>query len=201
MTNRNLLTLALALLTIFSCGQSNNKTPKDTKAIIKSDTLKVPYTYWWTDSGPFIGMCGEKYALVFLGRVTRIHAPIQDSTSLYIPQEGLIEILEILEKSALAKEKYSGQKYFSSDCFYGSEVEKGDTVMIFCYEYEGRIAIPGSIVKIDGFDAPIVRSIKKYIEADQNPIVIKEDMELWNEKGFGNALQQIIECKENLIND
>lgn len=165
-----------------------------------SDTLSAVYTYWWTNSGPFIGLCGDKYALVFLGTMTEIAIPVNQTSSSYVPQIGVIQITEILKKENLEKQKYENQKYFSSDCFDQTTLKEGDSVLVFCYAYEGNYCIPGqnSIVKITGKDDPVLLSIKKYVKADQNANEIKDDMALWEEKGFGNELKQILECKETL---
>ncbi len=184
-------------------GQNDTEIQTNEREIVvnsNSDTLSVGYTYWWPYSGPFIGACGNKYALVFLGVVAEINTPVIDTTVSYIPQTGVIEITQILKKENLENEKYNNQKYFSSDCFNGAKLKKGDSVMVFCYEYEGYYSIPGpmSILKIKGENDPAIRSIKKYIKSDQNPIVIKNDITLWKKKGFGNALKQIIECQETI---
>ena len=167
---------------------------------LETDTLKVNYAYWWATSGPFMGMCGDQYSIALLGIVTDIKPPGKDSTGLYNSQIGIIEINDILTSRELEKTKYVGQKYFRSDCFYETEVKRGDKVIVFCYEYEGFHINPGkkSILKFNEFDDPTVESIKKYIGNDQNPIVIKEDLGLWKEKGLGNELIQIIDCWETL---
>ncbi len=200
-----LIVLTVLMPTYLLSGQNYTERQTNEKERIlnsNSDTLSVAYTYWWTDSGPFIGLCGDKYSLVFLGVVAEINTPAADTSSLYVPQTGIIEITEILKKVNLEKEKYVGQKYFSSDCFDNTKLKKGDPVIVFCYQYEGYYSIPSqnSIVKIKGKNDPAILSIKQYIKAGQNPIEIKDDMALWKEKGFGNELKQIIKCKETFDN-
>ena len=187
----------------FGYGQANNNLQNEQEINNHLDTLNIGYTYWWNSSGPFIGLCGENYSLVFLGVVEDIKSPVRDSTLSYTSQEGIIEITEILKSMKLEKEKYNGQKYFSSDCFYNSGIKKGDTVAVFCYEYEGSYCIPGpkSIIKIDGFKDSLVKSIRKYIKTGENPIAIKKDLQLWKSKGFATELKQIIECKENTLDN
>ncbi len=55
-----------------------------------------------------------------------------------------------------------------------------------------------SILKIDSLNDPLISSIKKYINADQNPSKIKKDMKLWENHGLGEALERIIQCHENI---
>ncbi|MGD1891376.1 MAG: hypothetical protein ACFB15_12390 [Cyclobacteriaceae bacterium] len=199
MDNKNISFIILVLATtLFGYGQTNNHLRGKKGINDNLDTLDIGYTYWWSDSGPFIGLCGENYSLVFLGIVRDINSPMKDTTLLYTSQEGIIEITETIKARRLQKENYNSHKYFSSDCFYNSDVNGGDTVMVFCYEYEGSYSIPGpkSIMKIDGFDDPTVRSIRKYIQMGENPITLKEDMDLWKSKGLENKLKQIIECRE-----
>ena len=67
-------------------------------------------------------------------------------------------------------------------------------------DYQGAYTIPGkySIVKVAALDFSTVASIKTYIDADQNPLSIKKDLELWSTHGFEESLVQIIDCKEEL---
>lgn len=202
--NLVLITLTLTMSAFLLHGQSMEKQTNETVSILisSSDTLTVSYTYWWPNAGPFIGLCGDEYGLVFLGVVSEINAPVKDTSALYTLQNGVIEITEILKEKKLENEEFNDQTYFSSDCFRNANLRKGDAVMVFCYEYEGSYCIPGqkSILKINGTDDPIVLSIEKYISSGQNPLKIKEDMRLWKKKGFWNDLNRIIECRETLEN-
>ncbi len=173
-----------------------------------SDTLSVSYTYWW-NGGPFIGMCGDKYALVFTGTVTKIDKPLKPTTvhknsvnNSYTSQYGVIKINDIKVQNSLSTESnntsndYNSEQYFTSDCFYGLPLKEGDKVMVFLYSYEGRYCIPdNSILKIENFNDPIVNSIEKYIKNNQDPLSIRSDTVLWKKYGFDSALKQIIECR------
>jgi len=181
----------------------------------KSDTLSVAYTYWWPSGGPFIGLCGDRYSLVFTGTITKINNPqkphtINSDTAfvLYTPQYGIIKIDDIKVENAPEEgnskqpgKKYSGEQYFKSDCFYQLKLKEGDKVMVFVYSYEGEYCIPGnSILKINSFDDPIVLSVEKYIKNNQDPLAIQPDIKLWRKYGFESALKQIIDCRLSIKN-
>lgn len=142
------------------------------------DTLNIGYTYWWPQSGPFIGNCGEKYSLVFLGTINEIYDQQQPH---YTAQKGVIRLDEVLTSVELPKSAYHKENYIISDCFDGVDVKKGDKVIMFCYEYEGSYTTPGrkSILKIEDNNDPIVVSIKEYIKSEHNPLTIKKDIALW----------------------
>ncbi|MBN2694760.1 hypothetical protein JXR93_08860 [bacterium] len=184
----------------------------------KENIFNVPYTYWWPSGGPFISLCGEKYSMVFLGTVDDIEEPIQSDIEeykkfekLYIPQNGVIKVEEILVVNNIEKTKLSesikniinsnldknSELFFKSDCFYNSKLKKGDKTTVFIYFYEGDLSIPSnSIIKIDSFNSDIVESIKTYIKNNQNPLSIKKDLKLWKRYSLDKALKENIECYE-----
>ncbi|MEO0468194.1 MAG: hypothetical protein AAF206_01135, partial [Bacteroidota bacterium] len=86
-----------------------------------------------------------------------------------------------------------------SDCFAGSALKKGDEVLIFCYEYEGKLCIPGgqSLLRISGKKDPALASIRRYIQAGFDPIAIEADTTLWASYKLDTALKQIIDCAKN----
>jgi hypothetical protein len=198
--NYKIIILLLTISIFFTYCQTPNKNKIENKTVRNIDTLQVDYTYWWSNSGPFIGLCGDEYSFAFLGIVKEIDKPIKQTQALAISQRGSIEIVKVLKTRKLIKEEYKNQKYFSSSCFYNSNLKKGDKVMVFCYEYEGSYSIPNkkSIIKINEFDDQIVKSIQKYISANQNPTAIKKDLNLWSKRGFGDDLKQLIECREEM---
>lgn len=200
---RYLLIILFISFHLFSCIRTDTPSKLDTYESSYNDTIDVGFTYWWNNSGPFIGACGEHYSLAFTGVIKQVDTPIIDSSLLYIPQKGVVKIHTILKANKNFNKEYTGKKHFTSDCFYKSNATKGDTVIVFCYEYEDSVCIPGprSIIKIRGFDDPLVNSIKNYIQQDENPIVLKGDMELWKSKGFEHELRQIITCAEETLKD
>lgn len=163
-----------------------------------ADTLRVGYTYWWPQSGPFIGNCGTRYALVFLGTVQHIGKPVKNDDILYTSQKGSIKIDEVLTSRTLKKNRYDKQKFFVSDYFYKQDVKEGDRVLVFCYEYEDNYSIPGgkSMLKIKRDNDPILLSIKRYIQSDQNALELKKDIALWKNYALDTELMQVIECRE-----
>jgi len=182
---------------------------------IKSDTLNVPYTYWWPSGGPFTGLCGDKYSIVLTGTVIKLNKPSKpysvsndSSEVLYSPQKGIIKINDIKYKKAPDEgykktpgKSYDGEAYFSSDCFFSSGLKEGDNVIVFVYSYEGEYSIPGSsILKFDNCEAPIVKSIESYIKNNQDPLSIRKDTALWKTYGQGDALKQIIDCRLSNMN-
>lgn len=183
---------------LFTCSACNNK--KNTKSDIDiefaQDTLEVGYTYWWPESGPFIGQCGEELALVFSGTITEIMPTTDEAGPLYNSQKGYIHINQVYKIKDLAHNTYANQQFFVSDCFDGLNLKKDDQVLVFCYDYENDLSIPGnkSILKIDSFDDPLISSIKKYIDADQNALKLTKDLQLWKKVGLDENLSQIIEC-------
>ncbi len=192
--------IALLLLVLaFSC-----KFGKDRKSDIAIefmlDTLEVGYTYWWPESGPFIGNCGEELSLVFSGIVKNLEAPTNEAGPLYTPQKGVIAIEQVFKIKELGDNTYKSQKFVTTDCFYGSGLGTGDTVLVVCYDYEDAYTIPGneSILKMDAFDNEIVKSIRKYIDADENPVKIEKDIGLWARYGHGRALEEIIKCRREM---
>ncbi len=189
--------LAVLLFSIGSC-EIGKKPKSEIDIVFVQDTLNVGYTYWWPMSGPFIGMCGDELSLVFIGTVTGLSEPTDDAGPLYTPQEGFIRIEKVFKIKDLGSDNYAGQEFFTSDCFHGSGLQAGDQVLVLCYDYEGGYTMPGkkSILKIDGFDDPIIKSIRKYIDTDQDPLKIKNDMLLWKKYGLKNDLEQIIHCKK-----
>ncbi|WP_299435731.1 hypothetical protein [uncultured Aquimarina sp.] len=190
------------LLCFFSLSCNYNKSRNSESEKISSietklrDTLTIGYTYWWLQSGPFIGNCGEKYSLVVLGTIDEIYKKTEQER--YVSQTGIIKIDEVLIAGNLENKTYQEEEFIASDCFNQVDVKKGDKVIVFFYEYEGSISIPGgkSILKINGRSDPKIQSIKKYIQSDQNPLSIEEDLHLWEEIGLGSELTQIISCKK-----
>lgn len=161
------------------------------------DTLEVGYTYWWPESGPFIGHCGDELSLVFSGTITNILKPSDEAGPLYTSQKGYVQIDRVFKIKDLGTKSYSSQQFFVSDCFDGLDLKKDDQVLVFCYDYENDLSIPGnkSILKIESFDDPMINSIKKYIDNDQNPAKIKKDLKLWEQHGQGDALERVLECR------
>jgi hypothetical protein len=164
------------------------------------DTLEVGYTYWWAESGPFVGQCGDELSLVFSGTITDIMEPTDEAGPLYTSQKGYIEIDRVFKIKDLGHKSYANQQFFVSDCFDGLGLKKGDIVLVFCYDYENALSIPGnrSILRINTLDDPLINSIKKYIDTDQDPLKIKKDMKLWEKHELDAALKRIITCSQKV---
>lgn len=180
-----------------SCRRSPSKSDIDIE--FTADTLEVAYTYWWDGSGPFIGYCGKDYNLAFAGTITQLEDPTDEAGPLYTSQWGTIALDKVYKIKNPQSAAYKNQKYVRSDCFYDLDLSVGDQVLVFCYEYERNFSIPGgkSILKIGGLDHPLIKSIKSYIDADQDPLAIQKDSSLWGAYGFGDKLAQHIRCRQN----
>ncbi len=191
----NIVSIVCLLLLTGSC-EIGKKAKSDIEIEFTQDTLNVGYTYWWSQSGPFIGSCGDELSFVFVGTVTDLLEPTDDAGPLYTPQKGFISIEKIFKIKNLGSNNYANQKYFTSDCFDGVGVRPGDQVLVFCYDYEGNYTIPGknSVLKIDGFDDPLLKSIRKYIDTDQNAQKLKKDIKLWRAHGLDEDLIDVIRC-------
>ncbi len=190
--------LVFFLAILASC--EHKKAKSDIELVFTPDTLNVGYTYWWSESGPFIGMCGEELSLVLVGSLTQLKEPTNDPGPLYTSQEGLIKIEKVFKIKALGAKTYKGQQYLRTDCFYEQDITIGDRVLVFCYDYEDDYSIPGnrSILKIQGIDDPAVAAIRRYIDADEDPLKIQEDIGLWATHNQGRALQRISKCRKEL---
>ena len=201
-----LLLFVSALLLLNACAQTENPnaTKNDTNLSSKEQlknkqkvktSLRIPYTYWWESSGPFMGMCGNPYSLVLSGTIKELGKEQKEEN--FIAQEGLVVIHEKLFNQATRKQNFSEETFIKTNSFYNTGVKLGDKVLLFIYEYEGEYTIPGrkSILKIEDFAGAEIQSIKKYIAAKQNPLAIKEDLKLWKKKGLETELQNIIDCR------
>lgn len=177
-----------------------NRSTEETLPTPDTDTLYVGYTYWWPESGPFVGLCGTPYALAFTGIVKQLDATEKASNGIYNSRYGVIEIKELLKVDGVGKDVYRNQRFFASDCFENTGARVGELVLVFCYEYEDGISIPGgrSILRLDGLSDPLLESIKKFIAADQNPEAIAADFKLWESSGFGGMLEEMIECRRRV---
>lgn len=192
---RNYYLILLALLFLFSC-EIAKKSKSDIDIEFVQDTLNVGYTYWWPESGPFIGQCGDELSLVFSGTLTDLNPPTDDAGPLYTSQKGTISINQVFKIKNLGENTYANQKFITTDCFNGLDLRIGDQVFVFCYDYEGGYTLPGdkSILKISGPEDPLVTSVRKYIDSDQNALKLEKDVGLWAKEGLGRKLQEIIEC-------
>ena len=198
MTKQLLFIVFIAVLSMYSCNRSK-QTKSNLTIEFTQDTVAVGYTYWWPESGPFIGQCGDELSLVFSGTITDILEPTDEAGPLYSSQRGYIQIDRVFKIKELEGKSYTNQQFFVSDCFDGLELKKDDPVLVFCYDYENDLSIPGgqSILKINSLDDPLITSIKRYIDADQNPSKIKKDMKLWAKYGLDEVLERMIQCHNN----
>ena len=197
---RNLLYYFLMLL-VFSLTSCNTKKSKsDIEIEFVQDTLNVGYTYWWPQSGPFIGACGDELSLVVLGTITDLEQPNDDAGPLYTSQKGTVKIKQVYKIKDLGIKNYANQKFITTDCFEGLNFKTGDNVLVLCYDFEDDYTIPGnkSILKVTGIDDPLITSIRNYIDSDQNALKMKKDIGLWAQQRLGRRLQEIIACAEEM---
>lgn len=180
-----------------------SRSVSETLHLPNTDTLYVGYTYWWPESGPFVGLCGTPYALAFVGNVIHLDSAERASNGMYDSRYGVIGIKELLKVDGAGKKIYKKQRFFVSDCFENLEVKEGQLVLVFCYEYEDGIGNPGgsSILRLEGLSDPLIGSIKRFIAADQSPEAIADDFELWEGRGFGGMLEGMIECRRRVKED
>lgn len=195
---KKLILCILFSMCIFSCSTKKNKSDIDIDFV--QDTLNVGYTYWWAESGPFIGNCGEEISLTFTGTVVELDMPNDAPGPLYTSQKGIVAIENVFKIKELGANTYANQKFISTDCFYNLNLNIGDKVIVFCYDYEDNYVIPGrkSILKIEDFDAPIITSIKNYIDFDQDPFSIEKDEEIWKKYKLDKNLEQLIFCAKEM---
>lgn len=186
------------LILSFLIGCTGKKSKSDIDIEFVQDTLNVGYTYWWPESGPFIGQCGDELSLVFSGTLINLQPATDDAGPLYTSQKGTIEIERVYTIKDLGEDTYANQQFITTDCFDGFDLRTGDRVLVFCYDYEGGYTLPGgkSILKISGAEDPLITSVRRYIDLDQNAMELKKDVGLWAEKGLGRKLQDIITCHE-----
>ena len=201
---KTLLGLCLIFVFGFSVASCDliKKSKSDIEVAFVLDTLDVGYTYWWPQAGPFIGNCGQELSLVFSGTITKLKAPTNEAGPLYTPQRGVIAIEQVFKIKELDEHTYKNQKFFTTDCFFESGLGTGDKVLVVCYDYEDEYTIPGSgsLMKIDDFEGEAITSIRKYIDADQNPKKIEKDVGLWATYGHGRALEDLIACHKEIEN-
>lgn len=190
--------LALFTIVLFTFGCQSRKSKSDIEISFIQDTLDIGYTYWWPQSGPFVGNCGEELSLVFAGILTELEKPNKNAGPLYTVQEGIIEIDRVFKIKEIGINSYANQKFVRTDCFYDLGITVGDTVLVSCYEFEDAYSIPGgkSILKIRSFDDPIVTSLRNFIDSDQNPVKLKKDSLLWRTFELDKDLSRIIACRE-----
>lgn len=190
--------LALFTIVLFTFGCQSRKSKSDIEISFIQDTLDIGYTYWWPQSGPFVGNCGEELSLVFAGIITELEKPNKNAGPLYTVQEGIIEIERVFKIKEIGINSYANQKFVRTDCFYDLGITVGDTVLVSCYEFEDAYSIPGgkSILKIRSFDDPIVTSLRNFIDSDQNPVKLKKDSLLWRTFELDKDLSRIIACRE-----
>ncbi len=192
------------LLVVLTTGMMSSclfkKSKSDIDISFTQDTLAIGYTYWWSKNGPFDEHCTNTHSLVFTGTIVDLKEPSNSSGPLYTAQEGLIEIERMYKIKDIGKNIYAEQNFIRTDCFYESGLQKGDLVLVFCYDYENAYSISGKecIIPIDSFDDALVASIRKYIDKDENPIVLKKDMALWEKYGLGEKLKANIECAQEM---
>ncbi|MRI00977.1 hypothetical protein GH721_10600 [Kriegella sp. EG-1] len=198
---KQILAFAIIGLIVIGCQSKHGKS--EIEVIFTPDTLNVGYTYWWPESGPFVGNCGEELSLVFTGIINQIENTTEDAGPLYTSQNGIIAIDKVFKIKEIGPKTYANQKFFKSDCFYESGLRTGDRVLVFCYDYEDDYSIPGgqSILKIESLEDPLITSIRKYIDNDQSAHKLTKDTGLWATKNLGRALEKIIECQDENENN
>ena len=192
--------ILLILFLLISCNWVDRKSDLDIEFML--DTLDVGYTYWWPESGPFIGNCGQELSLVFVGTITDLRPPTDEAGPLYTPQKGTITIDQVFKIKDLGENTYENQRFVTTDCFYEAGLGTGNKVLVVCYDYEDAYTIPGqgSLIRIKDFDDPVVASVRNYIDADEDPRKIRKDIGLWASHGHGRALEQAISCREEMKN-
>lgn len=186
---------------------------KDLRPAPRLDTLRPGVAWWQPAGGPFRGLCAEPWSLGLLGVIQTVHpavsgvgsngpdSPDQDSGT-PPPLVGDLRVLEVLHAQPLPKEQLPLRRGRPGTELHvaigGSPLEGlgvGDTVMAFLYEYEGAHTFPpGPMLRIGSLRAPVVASLRRFVDRGFSPLAVEADTVLWRPYGCDFALKQAVEC-------
>lgn len=167
--------------------------------ILDAQALKINtiLTDGYSETGPFFEGQKRECYLVCTGEVNEI-GKLYAYDEIKACADITFTIHEVLFSKDAGKQDYENEPYCMAGCL--DIMPPGTKVLIFIYEQNGEYTMYNnywsgskSILELTAFDDPIVQSVKKYMDANQNPQILKDEVSIWEEYGLGKELENLLQ--------